>query len=157
MPLYIFEPRYRSMLADAVAGERRIAVGLIVGEAVRPVCGVGRIVRHEPRGDGTSDIVLAGEFRARILSTRETGPYLTAEIARHEELAFESEEHRLRLMALFGDARVERLPLGALADLAASALMKEPADRQAVLESLDVRERAERLCAMLGPPAAGMN
>lgn len=76
VPLHIFEPRYRAMVADAMAGDRRIAMAMPLAlregddperPRVHPVVGLGRIVHHRPHPDGRCDIVLAGVMRARIL------------------------------------------------------------------------------------------
>ena len=159
MPLHIFEPRYRAMLADALRGERRIAMALLQEGGVREVCGVGVIVRHRARTDGTSDIVLWGEARARILAHElKPGGYLAARIQRLPDPAPQAEAAalaRLRegLLVLLRGRTASRPPgagLGGLADLAAAALLADPLERQAVLETLDVRERAERVLALLG-------
>ena len=75
LPLHVFEPRYRDMVRDAMAGERLIASprsspatrrNYQGRPAVRPIIGVGAIVGHEPLGDGRANIVLRGLARARI-------------------------------------------------------------------------------------------
>lgn len=94
LPLHIFEPRYRRMLADALAGERLIAMAMPlparpddVAERprVHPVAGLGRIVQHVPYPDGRSDVLLAGIARVRIEAELDSDlPYRTV---RAEELA----------------------------------------------------------------------
>ena len=168
MPLHIFEPRYRRMLADALASDRRIAMGLAVDGGIRPFCGVGRIVRHEPFGDGTSDILLEGECRARILEVAPRGPYLVADL---ESLAEPPdppgrsrllEPLRARLeaalrgvhgekgQALLETLLSERKGAGGLADLAAELLLPEPLQRQRVLEALDPSARLRAAAGLLG-------
>jgi len=75
LPLHVFEPRYRAMVRDAVAGLGMIAMAMpreghsVADEVDPPVHGVvqlGRIVRHEPYDDGRADIVLEGVARMRI-------------------------------------------------------------------------------------------
>ncbi|MEC8423275.1 MAG: LON peptidase substrate-binding domain-containing protein, partial [Myxococcota bacterium] len=74
LPLHVFEPRYRSLVADAVAGSGVLAVPQMLSSEqeraglppVSAVVGVGRIVRHQTMPDGRSNIVLAGIGRARI-------------------------------------------------------------------------------------------
>ena len=185
MPLYIYEPRYKAMLADALKGNRRIAMGLAEGDAVRPVCGVGAIVRHERQADGTSHILLWGEVRGRILSQEPTGLYLTAELERLQEVLPPSGSkaaaaHRERLLVLLREGFIRQFPgegepllaealkqrpgLGALADFAAATFLQAPRQRQEVLEILDVLQRAERVAALLrkawgagGHPLASLN
>jgi Lon protease-like protein len=63
LPLHIFEPRYRKMLADCLAGERRLAVVLLrpgweadyYGRpAVHSVAGAGEIIQSEMLPNGRS-------------------------------------------------------------------------------------------------------
>lgn len=160
MPLYVFEPRYRAMLKDCLASDGRMAMGLLgEGGFVRPLCGVGRVVRHDPHADGTSHLLLLGESRARIFSTLPTGPYLTAVLEGVEEPCVSgpaAEAARLRLAALLRTiaGKDGRIPLakllkgrpgpGALADFAASSFLRRPEQRQEILERLDPLERAAR-------------
>jgi Lon protease-like protein len=85
LPLNIFEPRYRRMIADATAGERPLGhIGMIqplvprqdnwveVGEApenpvLYPIGCAGRIERCEPQPDGRFLILLRGVSRFRIV------------------------------------------------------------------------------------------
>ena len=69
LPLHIFEPRYRQLLADALAGDRRF--GLIrlpdsVAERELPAGTVGcvaEIINTEPMPDGRSTILVRGAER----------------------------------------------------------------------------------------------
>ena len=63
LPLHVFEPRYRQMTKDALAGDKHISVVLIPNAAaenklgqskIAKVAGLGEIVRHEELEDGTS-------------------------------------------------------------------------------------------------------
>jgi len=81
LPLHIFEPRYRQMVADALAGARHIAMAMPLplrdGEdpmrpRVHPVVGLGRIEDHRPFPDGRCQLVLEGVARMRILRELET-------------------------------------------------------------------------------------
>ena len=76
LPLHVFEPRYRELLRDALAGRKIMAVarlkpGFEGDYEGRPpvfeVCGVGAIESHNERPDGRFDITLRGLGRARIL------------------------------------------------------------------------------------------
>ena len=81
LPLNVFEPRYRNMVADAMAGERTI--GMIQprlpdpadqlgswGEQPDPelyaVGCAGRLARCEPQPDGRYHVVLQGVMRFRV-------------------------------------------------------------------------------------------
>ena len=74
-PLHIFEPRYRQMTADAVAGDRLIALVLprpgweqdYTGKpAIHSVACVGRILAEQRLDDGRFNILLRGLLRVRI-------------------------------------------------------------------------------------------
>ena len=76
LPLHIFEPRYRQMTEDALAGDRLITMiqisPLPKGKSwVEPVqieevgC-LGRIIQHERLPDGRFNILLLGRKRVRI-------------------------------------------------------------------------------------------
>src|SRR3990172_2373376 len=75
LPLHIFEPRYREMLADCLAGDRRLAVVLLrpgweaeyYGRpAVYSVAGAGEIVASERVPHRGSHILLKGPGRIMI-------------------------------------------------------------------------------------------
>lgn len=73
MPLHIFEPRYRQMVSDCLAGDGRFGLlhhdsdeqGPFLGEAGR-VGTVARIVHCDPLPDGRSLIMIRGEERFAI-------------------------------------------------------------------------------------------
>lgn len=86
LPLHIFEPRYRRMVADLLARpeeERRIGMIFVAGgrdgeaELLEPGC-AGRLVAHEALDDGRSNIVLQGEFRFAVDREVEGRPYRRA-------------------------------------------------------------------------------
>ena len=75
LPLHVFEPRYRDLVDDAMAGDRYLAVPRLkpgwensyeASPAVFPVAGFGKILRYEPLADGRANIVLLGLGRIRI-------------------------------------------------------------------------------------------
>lgn len=71
LPLHIFEPRYRAMVSDALARDRRIGMVQPRGPGDPPPlfetgC-VGRIVDVEAHDDGRFDIVLEGVALFRIV------------------------------------------------------------------------------------------
>ncbi len=74
LPLHIFEPRYRAMVSDALARDRRIgmvqprpATGSTDRPALFDIGCVGQIVDVEAQEDGRYDIVLQGVSRFRIV------------------------------------------------------------------------------------------
>lgn len=88
LPLYIFEPRYREMLADALAGDKFIAISLLrkgweSEEEPYPsheIVGVGYLKATVENADGTSHILLKGIERARIVRYLQMEPYRIAQI-----------------------------------------------------------------------------
>lgn len=182
MPLYIFEPRYRQMTADALAGSRRLSVALIregppADEHGHPpfaaVAGVGEIIDHQKLPDGCYNILVLGRARARLDELPFVAPYrrVRATLLDEQGAAAGPEVAALAYAASRFAARVRRqessfeieLPSvkqpGLLADSCAHSLIIDAGERQRVLETLDIADRV-RLCtealavqeAMLGDP-----
>jgi Lon protease-like protein len=95
LPLHVFEPRYRRMIADCLAGERRLAVPMLRAgwekdyegrPPVHPVAGAGEVIQAELLADGRYNILLDGRWRVRLLGEEpaEGRPY---RVARAERLA----------------------------------------------------------------------
>jgi uncharacterized protein len=87
LPLHIFEPRYREMVADAVASDRMIGMVLLrpgwqqeyeKRPPVYPVGCSGVITHVEPLVDGRYNIVLRGVERFRILEEDNSKSYRRA-------------------------------------------------------------------------------
>ena len=75
LPLHIFEPRYRQMVRDCLAGDRRLAMALLrpgwendyYGRPpIYPIAGAGEIIQHEELPDGRFNILLRGTMRIGI-------------------------------------------------------------------------------------------
>lgn len=75
LPLHIFEPRYRAMVRDAMAGDRLIAMVQPKDHREPPqlfeIGCLGRIVGSEELEDGRFNIVLEGVARVRIANEAE--------------------------------------------------------------------------------------
>lgn len=115
LPLYIFEPRYRRMLQEALAGERIFAVAMRradrVTEVPTPVAGVGLIRACVTHGDGTSHLVLQGLARVELGKATQTRPYRRHRIApltERSEPSVEADALAAKVLELVG----ERLALG---------------------------------------------
>ena len=83
LPLHIFEPRYKRMLADCLAADRRFGITPLDGEREAPEPGtigcVAEIRVNQELPDGRSNIVVLGGSRfvlSRLLE--ESLPYLVA-------------------------------------------------------------------------------
>jgi Lon protease-like protein len=176
LPLHIFEPRYRAMVTDALARDRRLAiVGLKPGyegdyaghPAVHEVAGLGRIVKCERMATGRFNLLLKGELRVRI--ERELPSDTLYRLVQSVELQ-DSGAERASVPALLDEVKracrrilemVRRatpemeetlaaaVAPGVLCDQVASAVVPSPAARQALLEELDVERRLRRLLVEL--------
>ncbi len=79
LPLYIFEPRYRQMLADALHSNRMFSVAMqrpgTAREVPSPVAGLGLIRVSVSHRDGTSHLILQGLARVELAETVRYKPY----------------------------------------------------------------------------------
>lgn len=89
LPLHVFEPRYRTMVNDAVAQSGLIAIGVLAQCTQAEyrdhppfhdtVC-VGHVLRHEPLSGGRSNIVLLGVSVGTATARADEAPYRTADV-----------------------------------------------------------------------------
>lgn len=172
LPLHIFEPRYRQLLADCLAGEKRMLIGTLTGERVtertppiEAVCGLGEIVAHDPTPDGRSNILLRGVQRCRIVdelpserlyrvvrveTLHEHNDDPSRVHAAHSQLVVMAE--KLSRLLPSGGGTLKKLiasqtDAGPLSDVLAAALVTDAETRQTLLETLDIALRTERLTA----------
>jgi ATP-dependent Lon protease len=79
LPLYIFEPRYRRMLAEALDSNRMFSVAMQRPGRTReipcPVAGLGLIRVSVGHNDGTSHLILQGLTRVQLGQTVQYKPY----------------------------------------------------------------------------------
>jgi Lon protease-like protein len=173
LPLHIFEPRYREMVADALDGDRLIGMVLLRPgweqqySACPPVYSIGcsGVVTHvEKLEDGRYNLVLRGLERFRILEEDRSRPYRRARIDPLEESRVTSEDrdairtHRAKLESLLSPA-VEKsgadlrttsaMSDDDLVNALAQYLALEPLEKQALLELPGLRRRAESLVELL--------
>ena len=87
LPLYIFEPRYRTMIKFCLDHASEFGVVLIkegkeAGETATPyeVGTAARILHVENLDDGCMNIITAGEYRFQILEIQEHLSYLTGRV-----------------------------------------------------------------------------
>jgi uncharacterized protein len=169
LPLHIFEPRYRKMVADAMAGNRVIGMTLLrpgweADYAGRPAlyergC-AGRIEHHEGLPDGRSNIVLRGITRFRIDEEHAGEPYRLARVTPLPDVPGEAgalEAARRDLMAAIGRAadgpQVLVIKPDVAPDVFVNALCQSlglsGVERQSLLECDGVLERYRRLISIL--------
>jgi Lon protease-like protein len=168
LPLHIFEPRYRAMIHDAMARDRRI--GMIQprgGGAVPPLFDMGCLghVSHiEALEDGRFNIILTGLARFRVVrelpvSTQfrqveanvEQAPQEDESLSAVERAALEQESRR------FADALGYVVDWTAVSQLDDTALVNgiaqiapfDPAAKQTLLEADTLSERSERIIQLM--------
>jgi Lon protease-like protein len=166
LPLYIFEPRYRKMLADALAGERMFAVGLVSSGDDSDVCeigGAGFVRACVANPDGTSRLILQGVGRVRFCEWLPGEPYRLARVAVLDSESstpllagsLRAEVRQLCGKLLKGHAKqIGRLldsaaTDGDFADFVGANLVDDAIIRQKLLEELEVTRRLEILAAYL--------
>ncbi|NCP19785.1 MAG: ATP-dependent protease [Erythrobacter sp.] len=167
LPLHMFEPRYRALVSDALARDRRIA--MIQPQAAREgaplyqVGCVGRIGEIEAMDDGRYNLVLDGESRFRVVreldvatAFRQVEGELIVEdgdevLSGIERAGFEREARR------FADAQGYAVDWDAVAQLDDQSLINgvsqiapfDAASKQALLETPDLAARCELLIQLM--------
>jgi len=170
LPLHIFEPRYRQMVQDCLAGDKRLAMGLLKPgwekdyygrPPIHAIAGAGEIIRHEELPDGRFNILLRGTMRIGV--TAELPPDLPYRIVRARPLAdlypdaqpdaLELRVNRLKVFYLRILAEVQKgqgemakifsgvKDSGIIVDRIAGAIIADTDARQKILECIEVPAR----------------
>jgi Lon protease-like protein len=167
LPLHIFEPRYRAMVTDALARDRRIAMI----QPQRPEDGaplfnvgcIGKIADVEALDDGCFNLMLEGEVRFRLLRELDViTPFRQVEaelledpphqvLSPIERAGFEREARR------FAEAQGYRVDWEAVTSLDDTSLIDgvsqiapfDAAAKQALLEAGSLAERCELLVQLM--------
>jgi Lon protease-like protein len=181
-PLHIFEPRYRQLMADALADDRLMALALLQpgwednyyqSPPIYPVVCLAKIFQEELLPDGRYNLLVQGMCRARVLEEVSSAkPYRRARVQPLRDVRLESavSEHLLReelaeqLRAWFASQPAAlrqlrkllqtELPLGTLCDVFSFALDLESELKQRLLEEVDVERRARALLEHMEGKAA---
>jgi hypothetical protein len=166
-PFHIFEPRYRAMIADALAGDSIIGmVTLQPGfegdyDGRPPVYAVGCagvIVASERLADGRYNILLKGITRFRILEEDQSRAYRLADVVAiaetregdRELLTQRRRQLEAAVLAAFPGAQLPAADSDEeMIDALALAVPLEPEERQRVLEAAGPLERAAVLVTLL--------
>jgi Lon protease-like protein len=172
LPLHIFEPRYREMVADALAGDRIIGMALLRPgweadyEGRPPVYSIGcagLITFSEQHDDGRYNIVLRGMQKFRITGEDHSRSYRVAAVEPVAEEATAADREtvrseRRRLEALLvpqpeGRGVDSRVPPSMsdedLVNALAQYLDLEPVEKQALLEREGLVARCRSLIDLL--------
>jgi hypothetical protein len=173
LPLHIFEPRYRAMVADALEGDRTIGMAMWreAGEgepgggdsepAIHEMGGAGEIVESEKLDDGRYNIVLEGRFRFRVIDEAPPSPYRVARVVEVPSRPLEDAE-RARVVAAASQsfaplARAVGLPPLPEESLSPERLASElalrlrytPMELQAILETDSLAGRFESVMSRI--------
>jgi ATP-dependent Lon protease len=173
-PLHIFEPRYRTMLGEALADDQLITMAVLMPgwekdyegrPPVFPSACLCKVVTHQRTDDGNHSVLIVGMKRVEIVSELPaTKPFREAQVRlRHDDYSDESAaERESRQQELFDrfrrtlPAKAEtseqleqllgkRVPLGILTDLVAYTLDIGIDRKVALLSEANVDRRAEVL------------
>jgi Lon protease-like protein len=161
LPLHLFEPRYRAMISDSMARDRRIGMIQPCGDGDKPplyaIGCVGRIAEVEALEDGRYNVILEGLSLFRVIRELDvTTAFRQVEaelippiegdalsLGRRSSLEMESRR--------FADAQgyavdweaVSRLDDESLVNGIAQIAPFDSAAKQALLEAADIETRAE--------------
>lgn len=166
LPLVIFEPRYREMLALALEQDRMFAIAPMkpgISEAAsvddfHHIAGLGLVracVAHE---DGTSHLILQGLARVRFTGFTQEEPFRLAEIeelrsepvdaeageslsAKVLQLCAQLRANGLAVPEAFDEQLAQVIDPAIVADMVAHSFVRSAAHRQQVMEELCVGER----------------
>jgi uncharacterized protein len=168
LPLHIFEPRYRQMISDCVAGGSPFGVALIkdgpeVGGPAQPhpVGTAAQITTVKTLADGRLNIEVVGYERFRITKLHHDQPYLTGLVEKYPMTGAEAPPARraarelapwlLRYLDLLGEAAATKfdpnvLPNNpeSLAYLAAIVAQIPMSEKQTLLDAPDADELLQR-------------
>jgi Lon protease-like protein len=173
LPLHIFEPRYRAMLAHCLANHGAIVIAHLIGgedehgrPRIAPIAGGGMVVEHQELPDGRSNIVLLGQARLQLdeLDPDDARPFRMARVTKLLDLDVSVRQNdRTALVAAatmfasevkkhdptFSFRMPATLDASHVADLCAFQLVIDAGARQAILNELDPRARVEMVLSQL--------
>lgn len=178
-PLHIFEPRYREMLGDALAGDGLIAMATLAAgwqksgaeqPPIEPHVCICRVVSHGTTEEDHHNILVVGMRRAHLLSEEETDrSFRTAQVDVLSDIyppdgTATRPRLKRQLLDKFGQlipnvAEVQKnlhelmasqMRLGAVTDIIAFTMQFPSAAKLQLLSEPDVDERARRLIQLLG-------
>ena len=174
LPLYIFEPRYRKMVAHALEGNQLIGIVLLQSgdkattdthQPIYPIGCVGRITHADRLADGCYNIILHGLEKFRVVSEESTTH--SYRIARTEPLSEKDDSNKNPLLIRSARKRLENILFQAPEDLSneikispsmadtdlvnslSQYLELEPVERQALLEREGLLDRCLTLIEIL--------
>jgi len=168
LPLHVFEPRYRQLVNDVVASDKRFGIVLLrpgweadyFGQpAIYPTGTLGEIEQAVPLDDGRFNILVRGQVRFRIVDEVFGDPYRTARVVaqpQQERDASDAYAQRMWLAELArqylhylpeqtGVPEIETVGLEALTNALIMSLNLDVEEKQRLLENDDLIARAESI------------
>lgn len=179
LPLYIFEPRYRRMLQESLNSHRMLIIAMRKAGSSREVpcsvAGLGIIRVCVQNADGTSHLILEGTSRVELVETVRHRPFrisrfraiqtpardsvaIDALMAKVRDLVSERIRQELPSMKNVSKtvsikeviSSLERLnDPDRVADLVTWSLLRGAAERQTILETIEIEERLRHLIHFL--------
>jgi Lon protease-like protein len=178
LPLNIFEPRYLNMVFDALAGDHLIGMVQPLRETTfddtpeihKVGCG-GRITSYSETSDGRIVMVLTGVSRFEVRTELAPRHGYRRVKASWERFAIDFHEDETRLPdrdAFFGSLHayarlrnvevpwndVKKMGDADLINLLCAHLPLEPDDKQALIETIDLAQRADLMRALMDMSSA---
>ena len=172
LPLHIFEPRYRQMVSDALAGDRIIGMALLRPgwegsyegrPPVYPVGCAGLITHAERLHDGRYNIVLRGLEKFQLIEEDTSRSYRLARVEGITEMTPGDEREEMRVARRRLESLLVPQPEGRgvdpkvppsmpdedLVNALAQYLELEPVEKQALLERDGLLARCRSLIELL--------
>jgi uncharacterized protein len=171
LPLHVFEPRYRTLMVDVMAGPQPWSFGVIAireghevgSDSVRSLYGVGCsavIQQVEQFPDGRYAALLVGDRRFRVRDLDDSSPYWQAEVEFFDEPAVVVPDDVAATVrrqfadyceALGSSTMRATLPDDAtqLSNIVAATMMIPLGDRQMLLEKPDTTQRLQAETGLL--------
>ena len=174
LPLYIFEPRYRKMLDEALEGDCFFAVARLLGEEegnpenyVSPVGTIGLVRASREQKDGTSQLLVHGVMRVRFTEWHDERDYPYASIEPVISVFFQETQAKAAMKTLRGAVEDAVRSLseevqngvfalldraddpGLMTDIISQQFIHEADLRQSLLEMNSVGDRIPVICKYL--------
>jgi len=177
-PLHVFEPRYRELVADVMQDDRLIATAILKDgweldyegrPPIEPICSISQIVSSAKLDDGSSNLLLAGYWRAKIKQEFSADQlFRTADVELLDDVylpsgasqrptlqralldSFDQVASDLRLhQDQLDELMAAQVPLGVLTDIISFSLDLDVQSRLQLLGELNVDQRARTLLRTL--------
>lgn len=173
LPLHVFEPRYKQMVADALQGDRQIGMALLQpgwggkgfeDAEVFSTGGLGLITKYKSLEEGKYDLLLSGRHRYRIIEFIREEPYRMARVQLLKEVIPSQSEMKERSTELAMSFRelneentypglapdvLEKLDFPSLVNSLCSSLNLSVYDKQQLLEMDSLMKRSTTILGIL--------